>query len=167
MTCGDTLANEALSVALGHLELEELTDLRATQDKLREARLACPVLFADEGDLFSHRLDERMQSYDEDVFEYVGRTVKIDAVSAERVTPAGWLIFRHMSGAGISGNGIALNGGVRDVIGAWPIDKYHLYDHNGQFDRKVFCLPPEKCYCFRCVDVDSDDEDGCYLESDE
>ena len=67
-------------------------------------------------------------------------------------TPVGWLIFKHVDGPwGIEEGYGAVNGGVRDAIGAWPQTQYRVYDGEGNYDRGVMCLPPAKCHGFRVV----------------
>ena len=157
---GET-ADAALRVVLNAQEVEELTYLRAEnldmRKKLKELEDACPVLFAEEGDCFEHRLDERMQCYDNDLFQYKGRTV--GSGKEPNITPAGWLIFKHLWGAGIGDEYHAINGGMRDVIDAWPQKDYWVYDDEGNYDPKIFCLPPSMCYCFRKQEVYSSEED--------
>ncbi|XRB11838.1 hypothetical protein RI054_03g16710 [Pseudoscourfieldia marina] len=136
----------------------EVTAMRSSLDRLEEAKMACPALFAREGDLFVHRADRRYDGTDlMDVFEYLGRTV--GSGTQPYVTPPGWLIFKHVDGAwGIEDGFGAVNGGVRDAIGAWPQSAYRVYDNNGNFEKGVMCLPPEKCYCFRLHEEMFDDD---------
>ena len=47
---------------------------------------------------------------------------------------------------------------MRDVIGAWPVTDYWVYDNDGNYDKDVFSLPPEMCYCFRVPETYSEDE---------
>jgi len=103
-----------------------------------------------------------MQSYEYDVFVYLGRTRGPPHDGPQ--TPKNWLVFQHVDGTGFGNYYGAVNGGVRDVIGAWPMSDYRVYCKHGNFNEDVFCLPPEKCYCFRPVheiygEQDSDDED--------
>jgi hypothetical protein len=145
---------------------------------LEECREAAPVLFAEPGDLFEHRLDERMQGYEYDCFEYLGRAKGIgtdemwsmgdndrSSRGVER-TPKGWLVFKHdgCSGNGVDGSYGAVNGGMRDVINAWPVYQYYLYDAKGEPVDKdhILCLPPRMCYCFRKLESpeESDEEEG-------
>ena len=159
---------EALRIAVKEYENAELKRLREelqeAQTKLREARLMCPAAFARPGQEFVHRRDERMQNYDYDLFRYLGRTIE-----GTHNSPPNWLIFRHIDGTGYGDSYGAVNGGVRDVIGAWPLSDYWVYDKNGNYDKDVFCLPLEKCYCMRPIheiygydddeDEDEDEED--------
>ena len=142
---------------------------------LEECRDAAPALFAAPGDLFEHRLDERMQSFEPDCFEYLGRAkgVGVDEMwsmgeekwsprGAKR-TPKGWLVFKHdgYGRHGVGGSYGAINGGMRDVIGAWPVFGYYLYDAKGNpvDEEHILCLPPSMCYCFRAMEFpDNDDE---------
>ena len=41
----------------------------------------------------------------------------------------------------------ALNGGIRDGLGAWPkrMSTYSHYDESGKRVAETICLPPEKC----------------------
>ena len=91
-----------------------------------ELRRVAPVMFADPGDLFTHRSEEAFLDFD--IFEYQGRTTN------------NWLIFRHVEGDGFH----IVNGGVRDMIGAWPIENYAIPD-----DPSLIKLPPDLCYMFR------------------
>jgi len=34
-----------------------------------------------------------------------------------------------------------------------------VYDDEGKYDENVFCLPPDKCYCFRKPEEYDDDEE--------
>ena len=161
----------ALRVVLNCQESSETAELRrevtALRSSLEEAKIACPVLFAREGDLFDHRRDDSV-TLETEVFEYLGRTTGSGKES--HVTPPGWLIFKHVDGAwGIEDGFGAINGGVRDVIGAWPQSAYRVYDDDGNFENGVMCLPPEKCYCFRLhemfdddipTSIEDDDDDG-------
>ena len=147
----------------------------ALNQALSECKDAVPALFATPGDLFEHRLDERMQSYMPDCFEYLGRTTGVgtnetwsmgdDAWSSRGIkrTPKGWLVFRHDGSGrhGVGGSYGAVNGGMRDVIGAWPLLKYHLYDAKGEVvdGEHILCLPPSMVYCFRAVDMEDEEDD--------
>ena len=91
-----------------------------------ELRRVAPVMFADPGDLFTHRSEEAFLDFD--IFEYQGRTTN------------NWLIFRHVEGDGFH----IVNGGVRDMIGAWPIENYEISD-----DPSLIKLPPDLYYMFR------------------
>lgn len=143
----------------------EVTALRSSLDRLEEAKMVCPVLFAREGDLFDHRSDDRRETETE-VFMYLGRTV--GSGTQPYVTPPNWLIFKHVDGAwGIEDGFGAINGGVRDVIGAWPQSAYRVYDDDGNFENGVMCLPPEKCYCFRFHEEMFDDDDDEEEEEDD
>ena len=160
----------ALRAVLDHREAEAIRALREENAKLRalraEAQAACPALLAEVGDYFEHRLDERMQSFDPDLFIYLGRTVA--SGKAPHETPPGWLMWRHIEGSGIGDSYGAINGGVRDVIGAWPMSDYWVYDDDGQYDKGVFCLPPNMCYCFRPFrDEDSEDDEEESEDEDE
>jgi hypothetical protein len=168
----------ALRVVLDHREVDETIALRREVDetialrrKLAEAEAACPAIFAEIGDMFEHRRDERMQNYELDVFEYVGRTAGSSVSHATRHGPvtvaAGWLIFKHIDGSGFGDYYGALNGGMRDVINAWPESDYWVYDDEGEYDENVFCLPPDKCYCFRKLEEYMDEEEDDEEEDDE
>lgn len=153
----------ALRVVLDVRESDEAAAVREENARLlavvSEAREACPVLFAEEGDLFEHRLDERMHSFQTNIFQYVGRTK--ESGKPPLVTPPGRLAFRHLRGAGIGSHYHAVHGGVRDVTGAWPLPDYCVYDGNGNYDRDVFCLPPKMCYSFRkFYAIESEEDDS-------
>ncbi|GMI06056.1 hypothetical protein TrVE_jg5697 [Triparma verrucosa] len=113
--------------------------------------------------MFEHRRDERMQSYDPDLFEYLGRTASGGKPHVTRhgtvTVTAGWLMFKHIDGTGFGNYHGAVNGGVRDVIFAWPMSEYWVSNDEGFYDENVFCLPPEKCYCFRKEEPYKEDED--------
>ena len=98
--------------------------LRAGQST--ELRDVIPVMFAQPGDHFMHRFEDAY--LDSDIFEYQGRTTD------------NWLIFRHVEGDGFH----IVNGGVRDIIGAWPMETYAIPD-----DPFLIKLPPDLCYMFR------------------
>ena len=150
-----TPAHAALRVVCNLRETEELTDLRTENARLlavvEEARHACPALFANPGDTFEHRTHDRIQSFQLETFEYIGRTTA-SGKPPHAVTQAGWLIFRHLYGYGIEDNHYAVNGGVRDAINAWPAWYYRVYDAEGHYEKGIFCLPPSMCYCFRKIE---------------
>lgn len=144
---------------------EKIKDLEA---QLADAKDACPLLVAKKGDLFEHnRSDSMTWEIGPDIFEFIGRTkVEVTAPCKKgfcpcwnskankngHKTPVGWIILKHVkgSGCGISGNHGAVNGGVRDAIGAWPIADYCVFKNSdGDYDEDVFCLPPSKCGGFR------------------
>lgn len=162
-------AHAALRVVCNLRETEELTDLREENARLlavvEEARHACPALLANPGDMFEHRTHERVQSFQPETFEYIGRT-KVGGKPPRAVTQAGWLIFKHLYGYGIEHNHHAVNGGVRDVINAWPTWAYRVYDAEGHYEKGVFCLPPSMCYCFRKIEY-SEFEEAIESEEDE
>jgi len=153
------------------LEVTQPSD--ALDQALSECKKAVPALFATPGDLFEHRLDERMQSFMPDCFEYLGRATGVGSNETWSMgdeewsprgvkrTPKGWLVFRH-DGHGRHGVGEsygAVNGGMRDVIGAWPLLEYYLYDANGEVvdGDHILCLPPSMVYCFRTVHMEEED----------
>ena len=164
-----TPAHAALRVVCNLRETEEMTDLRTENARLlavvEEARHACPTLLASPGDMFEHRLDEPPTSFQPETFEYIGRTTA-SGKPPQHVTQAGWLIFKYVAGYGIEGGYHANNGGVRDVIGAWPARNYRVYDAEGHYEKGVFCLPPSKCYCLRKVEY-SEFEEAIESEEDE
>ena len=52
-----------------------------------------------------------------------------------------------------------MNGGMRDVIGAWPMSDYWVYDDEGNYDKDVFCLPPEEVYDDEDEEEDEEEEE--------
>ena len=156
----------ALRVVLDHSEAEGSVALRCEVDALRrevealrrscaEAKEACPALFAEVGERFRHGrrddMDGRYVDLPDEIFEYAGRTEEAPR-GAPHAVPAGWLIFRHVEGPwGIEEGYGAVNGGVRDAVGAWPHTEYRVYDGEGNFEKGVMCLPPVKCRGFRVV----------------
>ena len=140
--------------------------------RLNETRKAVPALYAQVGDRFVHRLPTQFGAYD--IFEYRGRTTgrhvglccrSLSIPNGYRrcthshsrgpgphFTPDNWIIFKfiHGSSAGF-GNAYrgSSRGGMRDLIDAWPVSKYWVFDEDGQYDEAVICLPPSKCYGFR------------------
>jgi hypothetical protein len=151
----------ALRVLLGVTEItqvQQLTNkLNDVERILKEANEACPVLFATKGDIFTHPRLDGICDMEPEVFEYLGRTFQ--SGKEPSATLPGWIIFRHVDGPwGIEGGHGAVNGGVRDVMGAWPMNEYRVYDDNGEYEHGVMCLPPEKCFGFR-LPMEYDDYD--------
>lgn len=161
-----SMATSALSVVFNNSIGRELGVLR---NQLTEARLVCPVLFAVEGDWFSHRIDERGSQEPHVNFEYLGRSqagrspCRVGLCMEEgetagcgrgptgHVTPAGWLKFRQVcrNHRGLGEHYGAIRGGFRDACDAWPASDHMAYGKNGEYDENVVCLPPEKCAGFR------------------
>ena len=108
-----------------------------------EAQEATPAIFASVGELFTHDTYDRFGDFDIDIFEYEGRT------------PEQWLIFHHVEGAGF----YWLNGGVRDAIGAWPLETYQVTLENGEVDEDRIKLPPRMCFMFRKYQESDDEEE--------
>ena len=173
----DTRAIKALGIIVKQQTtraLDELDVLRAKhaallaqhaldQVKLGEAKEACPAVFAKPGDLFEHPCDERTED-ENDVFEYLGRT-KGSGVPP-KVTPPGWYKFKWVGLAGVQFWN--LNGGVRDLMGAYPTRDYNLYDDQGNvvcigrvpahWESDIICLPPSMCGGFNKTRWFKDDE---------
>jgi hypothetical protein len=165
----------AVAVAADHFRREAEIEHACINELLEDAFMAAPALRATAGDIFFHRVDRRMRLcsadllqgqnerfpvewltmsptefiWEPDKFEYVGRSQ--DGDSARQ---SGWLIFRHLEGQsgimGTHGNSYwGCNGGMMDVIGAWPSRDYRVAADDGSFDADLICLPPEMCYGFR------------------
>jgi len=147
--------------------LDELDVLRAKhaallaqhaldQAKLGEAKEACPAVFAKPGDLFEHK-SQRAYDDGDDIFEYgyLGRTRGSGV--PPNATPSGWLKFKWI---GLQGGGFwQTTGGVRDLMEAWPLRDYYLYDDQGKVvDKKIVCLPPSMCSGFGETRWFKDDE---------
>ena len=152
----------ALRIVLGVAEVAEMARLRRRVQQLEadaeDAKIVCPVLAAAQGDRFTHHtMDANHADWDEDEFEYVGRT---DGSSR---TPAGWLVFLHLGvGRGICAYGCngGTNGGMRDAIGAWPLTKYYNYQPDGSYDEDEIALPMDMCWGFRrAQDYEHEPED--------
>ena len=107
---------------------KQKTEMSEKMSKMNEIMETVPVLFAKSGDLFQHRLDDRVGELD--VFRYEGRTSD------------NWLIFYHIDGPGLG----IINGGVRDAFGAFPIADYKVDE-----DPNRLKLPHTQCYAFRKV----------------
>ena len=111
-----------------HPNKKQKTEMSEKMSKMNEIMETVPVLFAKSGDLFQHRLDDRVGELD--VFRYEGRTSD------------NWLIFYHIDGPGLG----IINGGVRDAFGAFPIADYKVDE-----DPNRLKLPHTQCYAFRKV----------------
>lgn len=144
----------ALRLVLGVAELQELAQLRRRVQELEtdaalvaDAKMVSPVLFAAQGDVFTHHtMDANHGDWDDDEFEYLGRA------DGSSQTPAGWLMFRHLEvGRGICAYGCqyGTNGGMRDAIGAFPMKRYFNYKQDGTYDENEIALPLEMCWGFR------------------
>ena len=151
----------ALRLVLGVAELQELAQLRRRVQELEadaalvaDAKVVSPVLFAVQGDVFTHHtMDANHANRDEDEFEYLGRA------DGSSQTPAGWLLFRHLGvGRGICayGSHSGCNGGMRDAIGAWPLTSYFNYEQDGTYDEDEIALPLEMCWGFRAKQYHDD-----------
>ncbi|GHP03333.1 hypothetical protein PPROV_000208800 [Pycnococcus provasolii] len=141
------LAYEALRLAFIPWQRERR--VAKERSALAEARLCCPILFARPGDYLEHRRDERMQSFVPDIFEYLGRD------------DDDWLMFRHDCGTGFGDYYGATNGGMRDVINAWPMSEYEI---PGKDVYTFIRLPISMCWAFRLME--DDDEDDEMLQTD-
>ena len=154
-----------LRVVLGVSELAEMAQLRRRIQEMEvevaiaaDAKITCPVVAAEPGDVFIHHtMDANHANWEDDAFVYVGRA---DGMSR---TPAGWLIFRHLEvGRGICAYGCngGLNGGMRDAIGAWPLADYFNYKPDGSINSEhEIALPLDMCWAFRKPPVYEDDDD--------
>ena len=119
---------------------EEEEVIEVSQKLLREAKRAVPVLFANKGDRFEWSPASQYESEEPCVVKYVGRNER----TSENPGPkAGWLVFRNDDSR--SNQIDAQNGGIRDAISAWPIDKYSHYNDEGKRIRGRLCIPVEKC----------------------
>ncbi len=123
----------------------EIERLKAENTKIKAG--SSPVLFAEPGDLFWHPTAEEYSRYDRNVFRF-------------EIYKEGKFVFQWVEG----GNGIdcsrygALNGGVRDLIGAFPVSNYVDPDDPENADR--ISLPAHMIWGFRTyVDPDEEDEE--------
>ena len=149
---------QALSVVLAQGRHDATDRLAAAEfaaaeaaTQLAEAEEGCPALFASIGDCFEHRHDRTNCHYS--ILQYEGRTAAGEVPGA----PAGWLKFRF-----VGGDGDLINGGVRDVIGAWPLSEYPRYDEAPPEDRgsgTTITLPPSKVWAFRHEHIVSEEEE--------
>ena len=120
-------------------------ELAASNALLAESAHSCPVLFAKPGDLFWHPTAEHhsRQEWPADVFRFEGYVPPL--CNSE----GGRFVFEWMEG----GNGIdcrnygALNGGVRDLMGAFPTSHYVDPDDPENADR--ISLPAQMIWGFR------------------
>ncbi|KAJ1460911.1 hypothetical protein M885DRAFT_508370 [Pelagophyceae sp. CCMP2097] len=163
----DGAARRALSVVLAHETTPAARDVDTLRSQVAEARAACPALFAVVGDLFSHAIQDGRCDDSHVFFRYAGRSeagssgCKAGLCCDERtrscgagphVTPAGWLLFEQFccNHRGVYGGSYgSIDGGLRDVIDAWPMSEYRAFDKDGNYDETVICLPPAMCYCMR------------------
>lgn len=143
-------AQHALRILLNVMDDKELEVLRNENEqlkqankahlaRLKEAKQACPVLFAEIGDYFMHPHSHEYGDYDYDVFAYMGRKKSNN-----------WLLFEHVYGDGLH----IVNGGLRDLLGAWPIQKYSLKHTDGTYDEDILCLPPKLCGGFEILNTE-------------
>ena len=103
---------------------------------IEDAMKGAPALFASPGDVFFTR---DRNSWGDSYVEYVGRN---EVVSNGTSPKKGWLIF-HNSGHLTPLN--VTNGGIRDTLGAWPMQKYSHYTEDGEMIEQTLCIPPEMC----------------------
>jgi hypothetical protein len=173
MVDDSTRALAALSIVMDNGINDAVRWRGRAEERLEQAKQACPAIFAEPGDHFLHRIDERMQNYEMELFEYVGRASDADVSPCGKAICEGcelcgkrghhhlkkkWLTFRHVETPGtfgINANSTtsatwyhALNGGMRDVAWAWN-KVFDVYRDDGTKDEDMICLPPDMCYCFR------------------
>ena len=158
-----TSSHAGLRIVLGVKEMVELVQLRRRVREMEagaalvaDAKLVCPVLSAVPGERFTHHpMLSDQGGYEEDHFEYLGRT------GSASKTPPGWLAFRHLEiGRGICAFGCSagLNGGMRDACGAWPTKEYCHYKPDGTCDEREIALPIEQCWGFRSIEPESESD---------
>lgn len=118
------------------------TNNKKTYCNINDAEIAkcCPVLFAKAGDLFWHPTAEEYSRYDRNIFRF---EKSVDSPKGRR------FVFEWIEG----GNGIdcsrygARNGGVRDLIEAFPVSNYVDPDDPENADR--ISLPAHMIWGFR------------------
>ena len=86
MADGNTRALAALNIVVSNGINEAVRWRGRAEERLEQAKQACPAIFAEPGDKFLHRIDQRMQNYEWELFEYVGRETDAD------VSPCGQAI---------------------------------------------------------------------------
>jgi hypothetical protein len=140
-------------------EIERLeTEIERLKKLETQSALSCPVLFAKPGDLFWHPTAEEYSRGDKNIFRFEkwvdNRTEGAGLGEAHPCnTEGGRFVFEWIEG----GNGIdcsrygALNGGVRDLIGAFPVCVYVDPDDPENADR--ISLPAHMISGFRMLDV--------------
>jgi hypothetical protein len=158
MSIGSSRDLQALSVVLAQGRHDATDRLAAAEfaaaeaaTQLAEAEEGCPALFASIGDCFEHRHDGPFCHYS--ILRYEGRTAAGEVPGA----PAGWLKFRF-----VGGDGDLTNGGVRDVICAWPLSEYPRYDKAPPECHgygTTITLPPSKVWAFRHERFASEEEE--------
>ena len=165
----DARAIAALSVALSEGINQAVARVGRDDAKLAEARLGCPSLFAEGGEVFEYRLNamEGDGRGIPELFEYIGRTTGGGSApcsgrlcgncgKGRHVTPSNWPFFRYCERSFQPGcNPTRIRGSdersMRAVIDALPSADYNVYNDDGSYDEDLICLPPEKCYGFRPV----------------
>ena len=154
---GDTPASATATAAVyearANLQDGEQDGLLAPSDSEEESdsREMCSMVGVQPGDLLEHHtLDSNDGGWDIDTFKYVG------AADGATRTPVGWHVFRWLEefgGRGICADGpgshAGLNGGMRDVVNAWPMTEHYNYRADGTFDDHELALPPGACWAFR------------------
>lgn len=136
----------------GCMNIDDLSD--DDMKVLEEAIEAVPALFAKPGDVFECEGEGFIYytscGMEETYLTFVGRNenqsraIEINGETSEafKSPKKGWLIFKDdYNGKGID----RINGGVRDVLGAWPMDCYSQYDEDGKVIRGTLCVPPAMC----------------------
>ena len=161
---------ERLRAQVRELEASEQRAHEECEQLMQDARDMCPLLSAQPGDLFSHPRHDGIHDLPPEIFEYLGRATG-EPTAGPLATPKGWLLFRWVDGPwGIGGGHGAVNGGVRDACGAFPIDKYVLYRPDGSYDHCAeMALPPDRTRCFEPFDwgENGSEDDGDEHNGDE
>eukprot|EP00964_Phaeocystis_antarctica_P129057 scaffold92907_cov63-Phaeocystis_antarctica.AAC.2 len=166
---GDTPASAAATAAVyeARANLQDGGDQDELLEELRaDSREMCGMVGVQPGDLLEHHtLDYNNGGWDNggwdiDTFTYIG------AADGATRTPVGWHVFRWLEefgGRGICADGpgshAGLNGGMRDVVNAWPMTEHYNYRADGTFDDHELALPPGACLAFRRSEEWMDDED--------
>ena len=117
-----------------------------------------PAIFASVGDRVEYHLDPNGEYCE---LDYIGRHATPPELIKEKnpklnkgyelvdSPQLGWLMFKKPWGGEF-----ATNRGIRDSMGAWPLDIYSPFDAEGKRIECKLCLPPEKCGVFREFKVD-------------
>ena len=123
---------------------------------LEEAIEAVPALFAEPGDEFVCEGEGFIyytctEGLEDTYLEYVGRNelpsknieFRGDITDEYKSPKKGWLVFKdkHEEGKGVD----RCRGGLRDALGAWPMDCYSQHGEDGKVIRETLCIPAEDC----------------------
>ena len=153
------MTDAALRIVLGVREADEISALRRklaaaskhASDASDHGRChgCVPCTLALVGELFEHRAVTCLAT----TWITTSSSMDVQRCGLRRSRLQKLANVPSVHGTGIGSSYGAANGGMRDVIGAWPQKDYWVYDNEGNYDESVICLPPHMCYCFRRIEL--------------